>query len=179
MKTVDLVASRYARAIYEIAYERNEIKKVHESLEFINNIYNQDIEFKNFMDNPLIDEESKKNVLGNLLLGYGDTKDIILYLLSKNRLGYIKNIILEFSKLFYLNNGILKVKATFTRDLTEEERKILQNNLERRTGKKIDLKIKIDKTILGGGIIKIGDQIIDGSLKNELNKLKYNKTKLL
>lgn len=120
-----------------------------------------------------------KNVLGNILVGYEDTKDIILYLLAKNRLGYIKKIISEFSKNFYTNNSILKVKATFTRDLTEEERKILQDNLERRTGKQIDLKIKIDKTILGGGIIKIGDQIIDGSLKNELNKLKYHKTKLL
>lgn len=66
----------------------------------------------------------------------------------------------------------MDIKATFTRRLTDEEYERLKKNLEKRTQKEVNLDIIIDKKIIGGGIIKIGDQVIDGSLRKDLQKLK-------
>ena len=67
---------------------------------------------------------------------------------------------------------IVDVKGIFTRRLTDEEYQTLKANLEKRTGKEVNLDIIIDKKILGGGILKIGNQVIDGSLRKDLNILK-------
>ncbi|MBF1203554.1 MAG: ATP synthase F1 subunit delta, partial [Fusobacterium periodonticum] len=57
-------------------------------------------------------------------------------------------------------------------ELSEEQRTKLINKLSQKTGKEINLEVKVDKSILGGGIIKIGDKIIDGSIRRELDNWK-------
>ena len=81
----------------------------------------------------------------------------------------IKYIVAEYLKIYYRKNRILDVKATFTKELTDEQKKKLIDKLSQKTGKEINLVIKVDKDILGGGIIKIGDKIIDGSIRRELD----------
>ena len=75
-------------------------------------------------------------------------------------------------KIYYAKNRILNVEATFTKELTEEQKKKLIEKLSQKTGKEINLDVKIDKNILGGGILKIGDRVIDGSIRRELNNWK-------
>ena len=61
-----------------------------------------------------------------------------------------------------------------TKELTDEQKKKLIDKLSQKTGKEINLEIKIDKNILGGGVIRIGDKIIDGSIRRELDNWKRN-----
>ena len=133
-------------------------------------LYRTDKEFKNFMLNPLIDNEQKKSVL-NEIFGKDNSENlnILLYILDKGRMNCIKYIVAEYLKIYYRKNRILDVKATFTKELTDEQKKKLIDKLSQKTGKEINLEIKIDKNILGGGIIKIGDKIIDGSIRRELD----------
>ena len=102
----------------------------------------------------------------------GENLNILLYILDKGRMNCIKYIVAEYLKIYYRKNRILDVKATFTKELTDEQKKKLINKLSQKTGKEINLEIKIDKDILGGGIIKIGDKIIDGSIRRELDNWK-------
>ena len=133
-------------------------------------LYRTDKEFKNFILNPLIDNEQKKSVL-NEIFGKDNSENlnILLYILDKGRMNCIKYIVAEYLKIYYRKNRILDVKATFTKELTDEQKKKLIDKLSQKTGKEINLEIKIDKNILGGGIIKIGDKIIDGSIRRELD----------
>ena len=169
------VGRRYSKAIFEIAEEKNQVKEIYEMLNSAMVLYRTDKEFKNFILNPLIDNEQKKSVL-NEIFGKDNSENlnILLYILDKGRMNCIKYIVAEYLKIYYRKNRILDVKATFTKELTDEQKKKLINKLSQKTGKEINLEIKIDKDILGGGIIKIGDKIIDGSIRRELDNWKRN-----
>ena len=164
------VGRRYSKAIFEIAEEKNRVKEIYEMLNSAMVLYRTDKEFKNFILNPLIDNEQKKSVL-NEIFGKDNSENlnILLYILDKGRMNCIKYIVAEYLKIYYRKNRILDVKATFTKELTDEQKKKLIDKLSQKTGKEINLEIKIDKNILGGGIIKIGDKIIDGSIRRELD----------
>ena len=167
------VGRRYSKAIFEIAEEKNQVKEIYEMLNSAMVLYRTDKEFKNFILNPLIDNEQKKSVL-NEIFGKDNSENlnILLYILDKGRMNCIKYIVAEYLKIYYRKNRILDVKATFTKELTDEQKKKLIDKLSQKTGKEINLEIKIDKDILGGGIIKIGDKIIDGSIRRELDNCK-------
>ncbi|ALQ40825.1 ATP synthase subunit delta [Fusobacterium hwasookii ChDC F174] len=164
------VGRRYSKAIFEIAEEKNQVKEIYEMLNSAMVLYRTDKEFKNFILNPLIDNEQKKSVL-NEIFGKDNSENlnILLYILDKGRMNCIKYIVAEYLKIYYRKNRILDVKATFTKELTDEQKKKLIDKLSQKTGKEINLEIKINKNILGGGIIKIGDKIIDGSIRRELD----------
>ena len=167
------VGRRYSKAIFDIAEEKNQVKEIYELLNSAMVLYRTDKEFKNFIRNPLISNEEKKLVL-NEIFGKDnrDNLNILLYILDKGRINCIKYIVAEYLKIYYRKNRILDVRATFTKELTEEQKKKLIDKLSQKTGKEINLEIKIDKDILGGGIIKIGDKIIDGSIRRELDNWK-------
>ena len=167
------VGRRYSKAIFEIAEEKNQVKEIYEMLNSAMVLYRTDKEFKNFILNPLIDNEQKKSVL-NEIFGKDNSENlnILLYILDKGRMNCIKYIVAEYLKIYYRKNRILDVKATFTKELTDEQKKKLIDKLSQKTGKEINLEIKIDKDILGGGIIKKGDKIIDGSIRRELDNWK-------
>ena len=164
------VGRRYSKAIFEIAEEKNQVKEIYEMLNSAMVLYRTDKEFKNFILNPLIDNEQKKSVL-NEIFGKDNSENlnILLYILDKGRMNCIKYIVAEYLKIYYRKNRILDVKAIFTKELTDEQKKKLIDKLSQKTGKEINLEIKVDKDILGGGIIKIGDKIIDGSIRRELD----------
>lgn len=84
----------------------------------------------------------------------------------------IRNIVAEYLKIYYEKNQILDVEATFAVEPSELQKQKLIEKLMKKTGKKINLEVKIDKAIIGGGIIKIGDQVTDGSIRKELNSLR-------
>ena len=169
------VGRRYSKAIFDIAEEKQPVKEIYELLNSAMVLYRTDKEFKNFIRNPLISNEEKKLVL-NEIFGKDnrDNLNILLYILDKGRINCIKYIVAEYLKIYYRKNRILDVRATFTKELTEEQKKKLIDKLSQKTGKEINLEIKIDKNILGGGIIRIGDKIIDGSIRRELDNWKRN-----
>ena len=169
------VGRRYSKAIFEIAEEKNQVKEIYEMLNSAMVLYRTDKEFKNFILNPLIDNEQKKSVLNEIFgKDNSDNLNILLYILDKGRINCIKYIVAEYLKIYYRKNRILDVRATFTKELTDEQKKKLIDKLSQKTGKEINLEIKIDKNILGGGIIRIGDKIIDGSIRRELDNWKRN-----
>ena len=169
------VGRRYSKAIFEIAEEKNQVKEIYEMLNSAMVLYRTDKEFKNFIRNPLISNEEKKLVLNEIFgKDNGDNLNILLYILDKGRINCIKYIVAEYLKIYYRKNRILDVRATFTKELTDEQKKKLIDKLSQKTGKEINLEIKIDKNILGGGVIRIGDKIIDGSIRRELDNWKRN-----
>ena len=164
------VGRRYSKAIFDIAEEKNQVKEIYELLNSAMVLYRTDKEFKNFIRNPLISNEEKKLVLNEIFgKDNSDNLNILLYILDKGRINCIKYIVAEYLKIYYRKNRILDVRATFTKELTDEQKKKLIDKLSQKTGKEINLEIKIDKNILGGGVIRIGDKIIDGSIRRELD----------
>ena len=167
------VAIRYALAIYDIAVENNKVREIHETLDSLLNLYEKDKEFKNLMLHPLIKREEKKKI-ANAAFSDADeiSKNIIDYLIDKDRMSIIRFIATEYLKIYYKENNEISVTATFPKEINEEQRKKLLQKLENKTGKKVILDIKIDNSIIGGGIVRINDDVIDGSIKRQMENIK-------
>lgn len=171
------IGKRYAEAIYEISEEKNKIKEVYELLSNVMELYKIDIDFKNFITSPLINFEEKVLTLKEIFSSTDlETLNILFYILKKNRIEAIREIVAEFLKIHYRKNRILDVKAIFTRELTEDQKEKLIAKLSQKTGKDINLEVVVDKNILGGGILKIGDKVIDGSIRRDLENWKVTKS---
>ncbi len=167
------IGRRYAEAIYEVAEEKNKIKEIYKVLNNLMVLFKENLEFKNFLTNPLIDKNKKEEFLKEVFDDIEeDILNIVFYILDKNRLESIRSIVTEYLKIYFEKNRIVDVKAIFTRELTEEQRKRLIQKLEKKINKKINLEVLVDESILGGGILKIGDRVIDGSIKNDLENWK-------
>lgn len=170
------IGKRYSEAIYEIAEQRDEVKEVYEILNNVMELYNKEIDFKNFILNPLINFEEKTSFLTELFNSEvkKENLEILFYILKKNRITNIREIVQSYLEIYYQKNSILDVKAIFTRELSDEQREKLISKLSKKTGKKINLELTVDESILGGGILKIGDTIVDGSIRKDLEKWKKN-----
>ncbi|MEG0069750.1 ATP synthase F1 subunit delta [Cetobacterium sp.] len=165
------IGKRYAEAIYSVAEEKNEVKSVYEVLNSVMELYKNDVDFRNFITHPLIKENEKKETLKKIFSDSDEGIEVLFYILEKGRIAQIREIVAEYVKIDYLKNQILDVEATFAVELTNEQKEKLSKNLEIKTGKKIKLVVNVDKTLIGGGIIKIGDEITDGSIRRQLETL--------
>ena len=167
------IAKRYAEAVYGVAKEKDKVKEIYDMLNSLMELYINDSEFRNFMLHPLIENSEKKGFLGKILTDADDiTMNIIDYLVDKDRIEIIRYIVSEYLKLYYLENNEVEVTGIFSKELSEEQFDLLKSKLEKKVGKKIILKIEVNKDIIGGGIVKMGDQIIDGSIKRQIENIK-------
>lgn len=167
------ISKTYASAIFKMAQDNDQIFPVLEMLDVLLKRVNQDEDFKNFLRYPVISDADKKNIINSI---YNDIKDmpidILDYLLDKKRLQDIENIRNEYVKIYYEVHNQLIVTAIFAKEISKEQQENLEKKLEKMKNKKILLHIEIDKDIIAGGIIKIGDEVIDGSLKSQIKKFK-------
>ena len=134
-------------------------------------LYKTDVDFRNFITHPLIKESEKKETLKKIFSDSNEGVEILFYILEKGRIAQIREIVAEYVKLDYAKNQILDVEATFAVALSDEQKEKLSKNLENKTGKKIKLVVNVDKSLIGGGIIKIGDEVTDGSIRRQLETL--------
>lgn len=163
----------YARAIFDIASEKNEVNKILGLLNILVEEIENNYDFKKFLNNPVIENSKKIELLDKILSSNSEIeKNIINYLVDKNRISFLQGIKKSYLEIYYDTQNEIVVKAIFPTELTESQKEKLVNKLEKLKSKKIILDIEVDKTLVTGGIIKINDEVIDGSLKSQLNKIR-------
>ena len=169
---VDKASKRYAEAIFDIATEEKIVLEMSETLKSTSDLFDTNIDFKNFFRHPLIKKEEKIAMIEKL---FGDAKEtcknVLSYLIEKGRISQIKEICEEFKNLYYEANNIVDVIATFASEISEQQKAELITKLTNSTKKTINLEVVLDKSLIGGGMIKIGDKIIDGSLRAQLAQM--------
>ena len=167
------VSKRYALAIYDFATENDEVFEVFEVLNLLLEHIKNDEDFKKFLKYPVIDKEEKKKLINHI---YSDVNKqslkILDYLVDKDRLLHIKEIYEEYSKIYYEKHKKLIVTAIFPKELTEAQKEKLTENLKKLKGKDVVIHYRIDEKLIGGGLIRINDEVIDGSIKTQLNNIK-------
>lgn len=98
--------------------------------------------------------------------------EILDYLIDKGRLVYIKEINQQYSDIYYEDHKKLIVLASFPKELNEEQKHKLEEKLRKLKDKDVIVHYIINPDLIGGGLIKINDEIIDGSIKTQINNIK-------
>ena len=169
----EAIAKRYASAIYDIAESSDKIGEIREALNILAENYNEDEEFKVFLLDPSIKYDEKVKYLHKSFDFISeDAFKIINYLVKKGRVSLAEKIKDSYLKIYYEKNNKILVNATFTKELSDNQRKALMKKLEEKYKKKIVLNLSVDEKLIGGGIIKIGNKVIDGSIKSQIENIK-------
>ncbi len=166
----ELVSKTYSEAIFEIALEDGRLEDIQKEFEFVVATLKEYPEFYEILKTPKINSTEKKSVLET---SFGDhvsqtLLNFLKIIIDKKRGTDILDIKRDFDARVDEYNGVAKATVESVIPLSEEQLKSLNHNLTKITGKKVIITTLINPELLGGLVIKLGDKVIDGSVKFKL-----------
>ena len=166
-------AVRYARAILDIAHEKGVSTPVGNDMTLVASAINENSELSTFIQNPTINVEVKEKALLEVFASVNSVTKSLFHLLFENkRFEILGAIATSYNQLFEEMNGMETATVTTAFPMTEElEAKVLTKILTL-SNKKVNIKNIIDPAIIGGFILRIGDQQYNASIANKLQVLK-------
>ncbi|MGI5891115.1 MAG: ATP synthase F1 subunit delta [Bacillota bacterium] len=168
------ITRRYAKALFDIALERNTVAQYFEQWKNIVEIIDQVPEVAHIFLSKAIAPDDKKNFAHMLFADKYD--EIILNFLflifDKSREAYITAILASYKELIDKKEGILSVSVTAAQPLSQEQKEQLIAVLSHQLDKKIRLHTEVDDTLIAGLKLRLVDKIYDGSFKRQLELLR-------
>ena len=170
-------ASRYVKSLLSLAVEQNALEAVHGDMLMFSKVVEENRAFELMLKNPIIKHEKKRDILEKVFAGrvHPLTMAIFDILTRKNREPLLPAIAKEFHTAYNIYKGIGKATVTSAVPLDAELRIEFENIVKKLSAKdKVELIEKVDKDIIGGFVLNVGDRQVDASIKNKLNALKVN-----
>ena len=164
----------YALAIYELAQENSELNEVENGMNSLKELLNKSSDFKEMILNPIVTKEEKNNVITEIInrSSFCETlKKFLGFLINKNRLFYLNQIIDSFLNFVSTKKGELKAKLLSSKKLTAEELEKIRNELSKDFKSPIKIDYKHDPDLIAGLVIQIGSMMVDTSIKSKLRQL--------
>lgn len=164
------VAKRYARALYEVANEKQAIDTTEVELNQITDIIKQSDELNMLLTHPKVTAAEKKGILNELFAGKVSetTLSFLNLLLERGREDELNDIAKQFTELSNEARGFADATVITAKPLTEAELEKVAEQFGQKVNKKLRVATKIDPSIIGGIIVRIGDRLYDGSIKGKL-----------
>lgn len=166
------VAAQYAEAVLELAEKTGAgtDEKVLEDLKAINEVLAQSPDLVVILNHPAVDGEKKSELLLKAFEGkINDVTQRLLRLLSdRRRLDILKPLEERYAEILRAKKNIVSARLTSSKALSQSEVADIKARLTEHLGKKLELEVEVDKSLLGGVVLRLGDQVIDGSLKGKL-----------
>ena len=156
---------KYAKAIFEIAQEEDKLVEYGDELKAARKGIASVPQAMEFFSNPQIDPKLKKELSKNVY-------HFLLLLVDKHRFVLFPAIVDEYRALSNEARGILIADVTTVAPASKKQQKAIADRLEQVTGKKVELRLHEDKSLIGGVVVKIGDRRIDGSVAGRLEMMK-------
>lgn len=168
------VAKRYATAFFKLAQEEGNLAQYGKELAEVTELVDTSPELRHTLESPVVPASAKKGLLKTL---QSKSKwsvallNLLQVMVDQERMTELKLLHLDFSQMADQALGQVRVKVHTVAPLGEEEDR-LKGALEKALGKKVLLETVMDKEVLGGFKVQVGDQVFDASLKRELESLK-------
>lgn len=169
------IGRKYARALLAIGKEDGKYREYAKELEEIDRLLEREEDAKLVLTSPRYSRDIQKKILNNILakIQFSDTiKSLLNVLVEKRRLQFIGEINLLYRKLLDEFLNIERAKVISAVSLPEESIGKVRETLEKMTGKSIIVEVEEDPSIIGGIVAKVGDLVLDGSLRAQLMSLK-------
>ena len=169
------LSGRYAKAMYELAEEKNILSKIVDDFIKLKKLLDENDSLINLINSPAISKSDKQNSIIKILnkaKAQKLTTNFFGILAINGRLKLINEVIDNFLSEVSRVNGEIKAEVTSSFALDQNQQKKVVSAISEATGiKKIILSTNVDETLIGGLIVKIGSKMIDNSLKTKLNRL--------
>lgn len=168
------VARRYAQALMLSADGPAAIDAIAGDLELLRKSLETSRELRRLIASPIVAAEKKLAVLRELFTKHigGTTLSFIELLAQKQREAMLPEIIEQYHALRDERYGIVNVDVSSAVEITPQQEKSLADSLERYTKKKVRVRFSLDKALRGGLVVKIGDTVLDASIKRQLELMR-------
>ncbi len=170
---MDEIAQVYARSLFEVAREQHKLDVVREQLDQFADAVNENRELAVFFFSPYFSTQEKVDALARILDGADESfLNFLKLLIESHRMPVIFRIRQQFDRLWEEENKMLPVDITSAIKLDEATTESLGQRIGERAGRKVKLAAHVDPDILGGVIIRVGNSILDASIRNRLEQLR-------
>jgi ATP synthase F1 delta subunit len=170
---VEEIAEVYARSLFEVAMEHDQLDEIHEELDQFADVLSEDRQLQLFFFSPYFSSEEKKDGVAKVIEGGNAYFVRFLELLAeKHRLPVLFRIRREFDALWAKEQKLLEVSVTSAVELDEETVKGIGKKIEEQTGNRVELTSRVDPDLIGGLVIRVGNMVLDASVRNRLERLR-------
>jgi F-type H+-transporting ATPase subunit delta len=169
------VARRYARALFGMGVDAGNFEALGQEIAELAALLTSSLELRQALENPVFKTEEKRAVLEQLLPRVTPTAEVrrfVLLLLERRRLAILPAIARAYRDLADQHTGRIRARVTSAEALSPAALDRVRHSLEQRTGKKVILETSVDPDLIGGLVARVGDLVLDGSLRTQLAELR-------
>ncbi len=170
------MAGRYASALFSLAREEQTTDEVAAALKTFDDLIAESADLARLVRSPVFSAEAQTKALGALLDRAGISgvaANFIKLVATKRRLFAIREMIVNYNKLYDSYRGVARAEVTSAAALSSEHVAALKDALKAVTGgKNVEISVNVDPSIIGGLVVRLGSRMVDGSLKTKLNAIR-------
>ncbi len=170
----ETVAKVYAKALFSVALKLNRVDEQKRDLVKVCRIFKEHPALRRALEAPTIPSSVKKRMIKELLENRVEQTTLHFYylLVDKNREVYADAVLEAYGQLVREHKGIVRCLVKTASPLPPSVRHDLERSLMKYTGSKVELIIQVEPELLGGFVVRVGDRLIDASLKTQLEKVR-------
>jgi F-type H+-transporting ATPase subunit delta len=170
------VANTYARAFADVVFSAHlDAGRAINGLRQIALLLAESVELRRVWENPAVPAEQKRRLLDVIAQRDGidkQVRNLVAVLIDHRRVQFLPRILDQLEKEIDVRLGFAEAQISSARELGSEEKRALESQIEKVTGKKVRAQYGLDPSLLGGAVVRIGSTIYDGSVKGQLEKIK-------
>jgi F-type H+-transporting ATPase subunit delta len=170
------IASTYARAFADVVFSmRLDAIRAITGLQRITTLFNQSVELRRVWENPAVPADQKRNLLDAIVQREGlekPVRNLVAVLIDHRRLPFLPRIVEQFEKELDSRLGFAEAQISSARELGDAEKRALEAQIQKTTGKKVRASYGLDSSLLGGAVVRVGSTIYDGSVKGQLERIR-------
>ena len=167
------IAQVYARSLYEVAQEQDKLDVVRDQIGEFADALDRSRELQTFFFSPYFSTEEKKQGLDKALEGEDDVvRNFLAVLIENHRMPALFRIRRELDAMWREVNKLLPVQVTSAVELDESVTRQIGEEIGRQTGRKVELSTHVDPDVLGGIVLRVGNSILDASIRTRLDRLR-------
>jgi F-type H+-transporting ATPase subunit delta len=168
----DSAPRRYADAAFEVALRDDTVKTWRKELDRAASTSTSS-ELESVLANPAIPLDQRVDAAEGVFASLSDpVRNLVLLLVRRGRIEQLPRVAAEFRRLDDIRNGLTHATATSAAPLGADEVRAITARLEELTGGKVELETAVDPDLLGGLVVRVGDRLIDGSVRGRLERLR-------
>jgi len=170
---MDEIAQVYARALFEVAQEQGKLDVVREELGQITEALEENAELRLFFFSPYFSTDEKRDGLRRTVTDADPvTMNVLDILVENHRLPVLPRLRREYERRWRDANNLLPVTVTSAVELDDAVVERIGDEIGRQTGRTVELTREVDPSIVGGFVVRVGNAILDASIKNRLDNLR-------
>ncbi len=170
-----VISRRYAKALMLIGKEDGNAESYRDEFEKVIKLFDDSSELEQALTNPLFNKNDRKNVLEAVMqkIDFSQImKSFLGLLFDKGRIGFLRDVVRLYNDFADELKGIVHASLISATELSSESVEKIKNALIKKTGKNIILDVEQDPSLIGGVVTKIGDLMLDGSVKTQLSNMR-------